>query len=72
MARSADGVWRLHTDLRAVNTDILHHMRRRVPVLQPTSEGRYEFARGNEARDEYGRTIFDLYIRYLKQGEHRD
>lgn len=68
MARANPDVWRLHSDLVAVNLDLLHHARRRVRVLRPTKDGRFEFARSNEGEDELGRTVFDLFVRYT-QGE---
>ena len=63
MARSAGGVWRLHPDLAAVTPHLLRHAQRRVPSLYPRGGHVYEFARGNEAVNDRGETVFDLYVR---------
>lgn len=68
MARSAGGVWRLHPDLAAVTPNLLRHAQRRVPSFFPRGGHVYEFARGNEAVNDRGETVFDLYIRYVPEG----
>lgn len=68
MARDSSPVWRLHSDLVGVTLDTLHHMRRRVPALRPDDQGRFEYARGAEAKDDLGRTIFDCFVRYAPEG----
>jgi len=71
MARRADGAYRLHPSLAAVDHHLLHHARRRVRALRPTAEGRFEFARGNVGTDELGTTRFDLWVRYVKNEERK-
>lgn len=68
MARKADGAWRLHPDLVAVDLHLLHHARRRVRALKPSATHRYEFARANDAKTDLGVTVFDLYIRHVPKG----
>lgn len=68
-ARSAPGVWRQHSDLIAVTEHTYRHIRRRVPALQPDAGGRFRFRRGASAKDDLGRTIFDLKIVYLKENQ---
>jgi hypothetical protein len=68
MARKADGVWRLHPDLVAVNIHLLHHARRRVRALRKDKGGHFEFARRNNTVDRYGMPVFDLFIRYVPEG----
>lgn len=68
MARKADGAWRLHSSLVAVDLNLLHHARRRVKALRPDEHGHFEFARRNVGLDEFDRRVFDLFIRYTKEG----
>lgn len=72
MARRAKGVWRLHSALVGADMHLLRHARRRVPELAATDEGEFEFARGNRAQDDLGRSIFDLYVRYKAKGQELD
>lgn len=68
IARDAGGAYRLHPDLVAVTHHTLHHARRRVRALRPTSTHCYEFARGNDAKTDLGVVVFDLYVRYVEKG----
>lgn len=68
MARQSSPAWRLHSDLSAVTLDTLHHARRRVPALRPDQDGEFQYARGAEAKDDLGRKVFDLFIRYVPKG----
>jgi hypothetical protein len=68
MARQSSPTWRLHTDLAAITLETLHHMRRRVPALAADEAGHFEYARGVEAKDDLGVTIFDCFIRYVPEG----
>lgn len=69
MARKADGAYRLHSSLVAVTPHILHHARRRVRALRPQPDGIFEFARGAVGENDLGETIFDLYVRFVPEGE---
>lgn len=74
MARKAGGAWRLHPDLACVTADLQKHAARRVQLLQPTPDGRYEFSRANQSSDPLGRPVFDLFVRFTPttQGETHD
>ena len=70
MARQAEGTWRLHRDLAAINPTLQLHATRRVKALRPTEAGHFEFLRRNQATDDLGVAIFDLYVRFVStQGE---
>lgn len=63
MARRADGAWRLHPSLATSDLHLLQHARRRVRALRPTTDYRYEFARGEAGEDDLGNPLFSLYVR---------
>lgn len=65
MTRSSPNVWRLHPSLAASTKDFRRHARRRVPLLQPSDAGHYEFQTRNEARDDLGRLVRDLWVRFV-------
>lgn len=65
MARGAGGRWRLHPSLVAVTRDTLTHAQRRVPEMDATAEGCFEFAIGARTTDDLGRSVFDLYVRWV-------
>jgi len=67
-ARAAGGAWTLHSSLAVADLHLLHHARRRVRALRPDSDGQFEFARGNVAQDELGKTVFSIHIRFVKEG----
>lgn len=70
MAREAkDHAWRLHPSLVAVDRHLLRHAQRRVRAFRPTPQGRYEFSPRNIGVDQYGRSIFDLFICYIPEGQ---
>lgn len=69
MARQANGVWRLHTSLVAVDQYLYRHAQRRVRALRSDANGHYEFDRRNITKDRYGTTRFDLFIHYVPKGQ---
>jgi hypothetical protein len=70
MARQADGAWRVHPSLAVANEHTLRHARRRVPQMDPQPDGTFEFARGDVAKDELGRPIFSLFVRFVRKEDH--
>lgn len=64
LAKQSPGIWRLHPSLVGVNDELLRHARRRVPELRTTHAGTFTFAPAHRIKNEMGRTVFDLYVRW--------
>ena len=70
-ARAQPDRWFLHPTLVSCDEQFYQHIRRRVPALQPTPQGRFEFAKTNRATNDLGVRVFDLYVRYREElNEH--
>ena len=67
-AMRTPGVWRQHRALIAVTPHLLRHAQRRVPAFHRT-DGTFEFRVGADARDDMGRRVHDVQIRYTRRDD---